>query len=102
MILETATLDVIPTKTAEFEQAFAKAQKIISSMDGYISHELQKCIEQKNRYILLVKWQTLENHTVGFRQSEEYQEWKKSLHHFYDPFPTVEHYEMVEFEEEVI
>ena len=95
MILETAVLDVIPTKIVEFEKAFAKAQEIISSMNGYISHELQKCIEKENRYILLVKWQTLEDHTVGFRQSAEYQEWKESLHHFYDPFPTVEHYEMV-------
>lgn len=98
MILETAILDVISSKTTEFEQAFAKAQKIISSMNGYISHELQKCIERENRYILLVKWQTLEDHTIGFRQSPEYQEWKELLHHFYYPFPTVEHYEMVEFE----
>lgn len=96
MILETAILDVIPTKNTEFEQAFAKAQKIISFMNGYISHELQKCIEQENRYILMVKWQTLEDHTVGFRQSPEYQGWKELLHHFYDPHPTVEHYEMVD------
>lgn len=98
MILETAILDVIPTKTTEFERAFAKAQKIIGSMEGYISHELQKCIEQESRYILLVKWQTLEDHTVGFRGTSEYQEWKELLHHFYDPFPTVEHYEMMELE----
>ena len=97
MTLETAILDVIPTKTVEFEKAFAKAGEIISSMNGYISHELQKCIEKENRYILLVKWQTLEDHTVGFRQSAEYQEWKELLHHFYDPFPIVEHYEMVTF-----
>ncbi len=97
MILETAILDIIPAKTVEFEQAFAKAQKIISSMNGYIWHELHKCIERENRYILLVKWQTLEDHTIGFRQSPEYQEWKKLLHHFYDPFPVVEHYTMVDF-----
>jgi len=48
-----------------------------------------------NRYILLVNWERLEDHTEGFRGSEEYQEWKKLLHHFYDPFPTVEHYESV-------
>ena len=95
MILETAILDVISTKTVEFEKAFTKAGKIISSMNGYISHELQKCIEKENRYILLVKWQTLEDHTAGFRQSVEYQEWKELLHHFYDPFPIVEHYKMV-------
>ena len=95
MILEVAMLDVKPGQAAEFETAFEKAQEIISSMGGYISHQLQKCIENPNRYILLVNWQTLEDHTRGFRESTEYQEWRALLHHFYDPFPTVEHYEKV-------
>lgn len=64
-------------------------------MKGYISHELQKCIETDCQYILLVKWETLEAHTVDFRGSPEYQEWKALLHHFYDPFPVVEHYYIV-------
>jgi len=64
-------------------------------MKGYISHELQKCMETPSRYILLVKWEILEDHTVGFRESEEYQKWKALLHHFYDPFPVVEHYKDV-------
>ena len=76
----------------EFETAFKQASKIISSMPGYISHQLQKCIEIPNRYILLARWETLEAHTVGFRKSQEYQEWKQLLHHFYEPFPVVEHY----------
>ena len=95
MILEVALLDVIPNKTTAFEEAFAKAQKIICQMPGYISHELQRCLEKENRYILLVQWQTLEDHTIGFRQSPEYEEWRKLLHHFYDPFPTVEHFQKV-------
>ena len=95
MILEVAILDVKEEKLAEFEPTFKEASKIIFSMKGYISHELQKCVEQKNRYILLVKWETLEDHTIGFRESEEYQEWKALLHHFYDPFPVVENYEVV-------
>jgi heme-degrading monooxygenase HmoA len=64
-------------------------------MPGYISHDLHKCIETDGRYLLLVKWQTLEDHTVGFRQSAEYQQWKNLLHHFYQPFPEVEHYQIV-------
>jgi len=95
MILEVAILDVIKGQEKEFEVAFEKAQKIISTMNGYISHQLQKCIEKENRYIFLVNWQTLEAHTKGFRGSPEYQEWKKLLHHFYSPFPEVQHYEMV-------
>ena len=87
---------MIPGREAEFESAFAQASSIIASMDGYISHQLQRCMEAPNRYLLLVQWETLDAHTVGFRSSPEYQEWKKLLHHFYDPFPTVEHYEMVQ------
>ena len=95
MILEVAPLSVRTGQTKEFEEAFSQAQKIISSMPGYTSHELQRCIEKSNLYILLVRWQTLEDHEVGFRNSAQYQEWKKLLHHFYEPFPTVLHYEPV-------
>jgi heme-degrading monooxygenase HmoA len=92
MILEAAILNVKPGQQTEFETAFAQAQAIIAGMTGYQSHELQKCLEVDGRYLLLVRWETLEDHTVGFRGSAEYQEWKTLLHHFYDPFPIVEHY----------
>ena len=96
MILEVAILDVIQGQENEFQAAFAKASPIISSMPGYVSHQLQRCVEKQNRYILLVNWEKLEDHTVGFRGSEQYQEWRKLLHHFYDPFPTVEHYKLIQ------
>jgi heme-degrading monooxygenase HmoA len=92
MILEVAVLNIKSGKSDEFEIAFKKAVEIISSMPGYISHDLQKCIEVRDRYLLLVYWQTLEDHTISFRKSEQYQTWKQLLHHFYDPFPMVEHY----------
>lgn len=95
MILEVAILNVILEKTAEFEANFKEAQKIITSMNGYISHQLQQCLEIPNQYILLVEWEKLEDHTIGFRQSEKYLEWKNLLHHFYNPFPKVEHYKRV-------
>ncbi len=95
MILEVAILNVISGKEGEFELAFTQASSIISSMPGYISHQLQRCLENRSQYVLLVNWGKLEDHTVGFRGSAEYQEWRKLLHHFYDPFPTVEHYELV-------
>jgi heme-degrading monooxygenase HmoA len=95
LILEVAILDLKPNVATEFEAAFQVASKIIMSMPGYISHELQRCLENRDRYILLVRWQKLEDHTVGFRQSPAYQEWCSLLHHFYDPFPTVEHYETI-------
>jgi heme-degrading monooxygenase HmoA len=95
MILEVAVLDVIRGEEALFQADFARAQSIISSMRGYVSHELQRCLETRSRYLLLVRWETLEDHTEGFRGSSEYQEWKDLLHHYYDPFPVVEHYEAV-------
>jgi len=95
MILEVAILDVIPGQEADFQDSFGKAQEIISSMPGYLNHELRRCIEKPARFILLVNWKTLEDHTVGFRGSSQYQEWKSLLHHYYDPFPEVEHYENI-------
>ena len=96
MILEVAILDISPGQESEFQAAFANASPIISALQGYVCHQLQRCVEKQNRYILLVNWEKLEDHTIGFRGSEGYQEWKKLLHHFYDPFPTVEHYEVVQ------
>ncbi len=95
MILEMALLNVRPDQTSEFERAFKQAQPIIASTPGYLSHELQKGIETPSRYLLLVKWKSLEDHTIGFRQSAHYQEWKWLLHHFYDPFPVVEHFKQI-------
>lgn len=95
MILEVAILDVIAGKEAEFESAMREASSLISSMPGYVDHQVQRCLERPSRYILLVNWNTLEDHTVGFRGSAEYQKWRAMLHRFYDPFPTVEHYEVV-------
>ncbi|MFO1412914.1 MAG: antibiotic biosynthesis monooxygenase [Burkholderiales bacterium] len=92
MILEVAVLPVRPGAEAAFEAAFREASTIIAAMPGYVAHELQHCVEVGNRYLLLVWWETLEAHTVGFRGSPQYQEWKRLLHPFYDPFPVVEHY----------
>ena len=93
MILEVAVLNVIPGQEDDFLKAFFIAKDIISKMEGYISHQLKRCIENTSQFILLVEWEKLTDHTVGFRGSKEYQEWKGLLHHFYNPFPTVEHYE---------
>lgn len=95
MILEIAVLNVIPGREREFESAFKQAQAIIASMSGYRSHELHRCLETAARYVLLVHWEKLEDHTVGFRSSPGYQEWRRLLHHFYDPFPVVEHFTAV-------
>ena len=92
MILEVAILNIKKGLSTEFETSFDKAKDIISSKNGYISHQLKKCIEQEDKYILLVNWETIEDHEIGFRKSEEYNQWKALLHHFYEPFPIVDHY----------
>ncbi|MCK5402341.1 MAG: antibiotic biosynthesis monooxygenase, partial [Flavobacteriaceae bacterium] len=84
MILEVAILNIKKGLSTEFEISFGKAKDIISSKNGYISHQLKKCIEQEDKYVLLVNWETIEDHEIGFRKSEEYNQWKALLHHFYE------------------
>jgi heme-degrading monooxygenase HmoA len=95
MILEIATLNVRPSDRLAFESVFPEAARILSSAEGYLSHQLQRSVDTESRYVLLVHWQTKENHTVGFRSSARYQEWRKLLHHFLDAPPAVEHYELI-------
>ena len=97
-VLEAVILHVHPGREAAYEAAFREASPIIAASPGYRRHELRRCIEHPGQYLLLVEWDTLEAHTVGFRQSAAYQDWKRLLHGFYDPFPVVEHYAPVELE----
>lgn len=95
MVTEQAVLDVRPGQERDFESAFAEAKALIALMPGFEWLQLHRCIEQSNRYLLLVAWKRLEDHTEGFRGSEEYEQWRRLLHHYYDPFPTVEHFSLV-------
>ncbi len=92
MILEVAILNVIEGQETAFETAMHQARPLIEATPGFVNIDVRRCIETPNRYLLLVSWETLEAHTVGFRQSERYQPWRALLHHFYDPFPAVEHF----------
>ena len=92
MILESALLDVKPGEEAAFEAALREARPLIAATPGFRSIAVKRCLETPNRYLLLVEWETLEDHTVGFRQSTRYEKWRALLHHFYDPFPRVEHF----------
>jgi heme-degrading monooxygenase HmoA len=95
MILEHALLPVKPGREEEFVVVFGQAKQIISSMKGFVSLTLSRCQERPSTFLLLVEWETLEDHTVGFRGSDEYQQWRRLLHDFYDPFPVVEHFDQV-------
>ena len=92
MILEQAILYIKPETSGSFEKDFKEAKKIIASIEGFIKLDLLRCIEEKDTYLLLVTWDSVESHEIGFRKSKAYQEWKQLLHHYYEPFPIVRHY----------
>jgi len=92
MLIEVAILNIKKGKNAEFERDFQEAGKYIAATAGYIKHSLKRCVEIENQYILLVEWESIEAHEIGFRQSPQYNEWKALLHHYYEPFPQVLHY----------
>jgi heme-degrading monooxygenase HmoA len=92
MVLEVAVLNILPGKEHKFEAAMQEAEPLIAKTPGFRSIEVRRCLETPNRYLLLVSWERLEDHTLGFRQSKRYEPWRKMLHHFYDPFPLVEHF----------
>jgi len=95
MITEHALLPVIPGQEAEFIETMDRAKAIIAASPGFVSLRVARCLERPSCFLLLVEWETLEAHTEGFRNSAAYEEWRALLHHFYDPFPVVEHFETV-------
>lgn len=92
MITEHALLPVVPGREAEFEAAFVLARPLIAASPGFGSLSLSRCVEEPSAYLLLVTWESVEAHEVGFRGSPAYAEWKRLLHGFYDPFPQVRHF----------
>ncbi|WP_030270582.1 antibiotic biosynthesis monooxygenase family protein [Streptomyces sp. NRRL B-24484] len=94
MILESALLDVRPGEEEAFLAAFAEARPLIAVQRGFRSLELRRCLDEgsTSRFLLQVEWETPADHTEGFRGSPEYGRWRELLHHFYEPFPVVEHY----------
>lgn len=94
MILEAALLSIRAGEESAFEKALEKASAVIVTSPGYLSHQLHRCIETTGRYLLLVRWETLEAHTVGFRQSPSFAEWRSIIGPFFAAAPAVEHYEL--------
>lgn len=92
MILESAVLDVRAGHESAFEAAMAEALPIMRAAEGFRGVEIRRCLERPSRYLLLVTWARLEDHTEGFRNSPGYRRWSALLHGFYEPFPVVEHY----------
>jgi len=95
VITEHALLEVVPGQEDAFLESMEKAKSLIAGNPGFVSLRVERCVERPCAFLLLVEWETLEDHTEGFRGSAAYEEWRAALHHFYDPFPVVEHFEAV-------
>ena len=96
MILELAFVEILPENHAAFEAAIKRAvSEVLSTAKGFIDFELHKGIEQANTYTFHIHWQTLEDHTVGFRQSELFTQWRAIIGEFFAKPPLVEHWENV-------
>jgi heme-degrading monooxygenase HmoA len=93
VITEHALLEVIAGQEDAFVEAMNKAKDLIAASPGFVSLRVERGVERPGCFLLLVEWERLEDHTEGFRGSAAYQEWRAALHHFYDPFPLVEHFE---------
>ncbi|HSW04378.1 antibiotic biosynthesis monooxygenase family protein [Aquabacterium sp.] len=95
MILEGAVFHIPVAQQAAFEAAFEQAQRVLARARGYLAHELQQCLEQPQRYLLLVEWESLEHHETGFRQSADFQHWRALIGPFFAEPPQVAHYQLV-------
>jgi len=95
MILEIATLNIKPGAEKAFEEDLAHASHLIASIPGYIGHSLRRCVETPNKYNLLVEWEDVDAHMVGFRESQEYKKWSEILSPHYLPERSMEHFELV-------
>ncbi len=94
MILELATIDIKPGTNDDFEAALEKAQSVICQAEGHLGHQFQKCVERDNRYVLLIRWTTLEAHTEGFRGSELFKQWRALIGQYFETPPVVEHFDL--------
>lgn len=96
MILEVADIRITPGQQAAFAEAIQRGlETVISRATGYLGHQVQHGIESPERYLLMIRWATLENHTVDFRQSPAFTEWRSIVGPFFAQPPQVEHYELL-------
>jgi len=95
MILEHASITVQPDSHEEFEAALARAREVIAASAGFGSLRLLRGVESPDQYLLLVEWATLEDHTIGFRESPAFAEWRSHIGPFFTSPPVVEHFDPV-------
>lgn len=96
MILEVADIRIHPGQQAAFDDAIQRGLRdVIAHAPGYAGYKVNKGIESPERYLLMIFWQTLEDHTVGFRQSPAFAEWRSIVGPFFASPPVVEHFDLL-------
>ena len=96
MILELADIRITPGKNADFDAAIERGvETVISKAKGFLGYQVQRGIESPDRYVLLIRWETLEHHTVDFRESPAFAQWRAIVGPFFAGPPQVEHFELV-------
>jgi heme-degrading monooxygenase HmoA len=96
MILELADFSIHPGQNAAFEEAVQRGlATVLSKAKGFEGFKVNRGIENPQRYILQIFWTTLENHTVDFRTSPAFAEWRAIVGPFFASAPVVEHFELV-------
>ncbi|OIN91154.1 MAG: antibiotic biosynthesis monooxygenase [Comamonadaceae bacterium CG1_02_60_18] len=96
MILELADFAILPGQNAAFEEAIQRGlAAIITQTKGFEGFKINRCIENPNRYVLQIFWTTLEDHTVGFRESAAFTEWRAIVGPFFASAPVVQHFELI-------
>ena len=95
MILEIAQIEIKAGSAQDFATAVTQARPIFEAAPGFIKLALQHCVEHPSRYLLLVQWASLEDHTEGFQKSEGFQQWRALVGHFFEQKPVVTHHQLV-------
>lgn len=96
MILELADIRIQPGQNLAFDAAIARGLRdVISQAKGFKGYKVNKGIESPERYVLQIFWETLEDHTIGFRQSDAFVQWRSIVGPFFATPPVVEHFELV-------
>ena len=96
MILEVADIRIAPGRNADFDAAIRRGvESVIAKAKGFRGYQVHKGVESPERYLLLIRWDTLENHTVDFRESPAFAEWRAIVGPFFAQPPQVEHFELV-------
>lgn len=96
MILEIADIRIHPGQNAAFDEAIARGLRtVVSGAKGFRAASVHQCVETPERYVLQIQWDTLEDHTVGFRQSEAFTQWRGIVGPFFAAPPLVEHFRVL-------